>query len=99
MATVVHAAGSARLFGLSHSLAYAQGGDVFYSCGGFNTPTLASGVLIAALGSSAGSCKSARQLKCSEQIASMFARFAGRHGCAVSKIPIDNIKSAWSMTK
>ena len=38
MATAVHAAGSARLFVLSHSLASAQGDDVFYSCGGFTPP-------------------------------------------------------------
>ena len=59
MATVFHAAGSARLFVLSctHlSLPCIRAGDdVFYLCGRFNTPTLASELLIAALGSSAGS--------------------------------------------
>ena len=75
----------------SYALASAQGGavrrlmfalaGVFYSCGGFNTPTLASELLIAALGSSAGSCgrssagafSPARQLQCSELVLSILA--------------------------
>ncbi len=71
MATAVHAAGSARLFGLSHSLAYAQGGAGVFYCR----------VQLAALGSSSGSCvrssvdafSPARQLKCSELVLSILA--------------------------
>ena len=101
MATAVHAAGSARLFGLSPSLAYAQGTMFFIRAEGL-IPDARIGVVdcrVRLIRRLLRPLIYRRLLVCPpvEVFGNgfiYFTRFAGRHGCAASKVPIDKIKSA-----
>ena len=87
MATVFHAAGSARLFGLSHSLAYAQGGGApvhvrmgrrFLLPRSAHPPALAGSSFV-------GAFSPARQLNCSELVLSILCALrCGRLRCIKS---------------